>query len=241
MYYFLAVLSLTDMEMSITAPPAILKIFWYEAREIETNACSFDYSSKFTTQCIIRLGVFILIRRSLVLPVVLVCIPTFSFRLSHVLSHSFCLHQDVIWLARAVISFNILYGLFVVVFYWGVDTLGIFLSYAFIFHSVLGIASQGGNQSPQYVYLSHLCCAHSVCANDRALLSASLCKTLLAHYPPKHGQNLLVSSTINPMATLNSSYSLSSTFYLTAIVMNYTSNSLLPVRINTMLGVKETE
>ncbi|XP_029771460.1 olfactory receptor 51G1-like [Suricata suricatta] len=188
MYYFLTMLSLTDMGMSISTLPTVLKIFWFDSREIEMNACvvqmyfihtfslmesavllamAFDryvaicnplrYSSKLTPQCTIYIGAFIIIRCSVVLPIILVRIPTFSFCHSHVLSHSFCLHQDVIQLACDDISFNILYGLFVVAFYWGVDSLGILLSYAFILHSVLGIASRGGKLKALNTCASHIC------------------------------------------------------------------------------------
>ncbi|ELV11854.1 Olfactory receptor 51G1 [Tupaia chinensis] len=188
MYYFLAILSLTDMGMSVSTLPTVLKIFWFDAREIEVNACiaqiyfiqtfslmessvllamAFDryvaicdplrYSSKLTPQCIIYIGIFIVIRCSIILPVVLVRIPTFSFCRSHVLSHSYCLHQDVIRLSCSDISFNIYFGLFAVVIYWGVDSLGIFLSYAFILRSVLGIASQEGKLKALNTCASHIC------------------------------------------------------------------------------------
>nr|XP_020142430.1 olfactory receptor 51G1-like [Microcebus murinus] len=188
MYYFLAMLSLTDMGMSISTLPTALNIFWFDAREIGVNACivqmyfihtfslmesavllamAFDryiaicdplrYSSKLTPQRIIYIGVFIVIRCSIVVPVVLVRIPTFSFCHSHVLSHSYCLHQDVIRLACSDISFNILYGVFVVAFYWGIDSLGILISYAFILHSVLGIASQQGKLKALNTCASHIC------------------------------------------------------------------------------------
>ena len=114
------------------------------------------YSSKLTPQHIVYIGVFMVIRCSTVLPV-LVRIPTFSFCHSHVLSHSVCLHQDVIQLACSDISFNVLYGLFVVAFYWGVDSLGIFLSYALILRSVLRIASQGGKLKALSTCVSHIC------------------------------------------------------------------------------------
>uniref|UniRef100_H0XN04 Olfactory receptor n=2 Tax=Otolemur garnettii TaxID=30611 RepID=H0XN04_OTOGA len=187
MYYFLTMLSLTDMGMSVSTLPTVLKVFWFDAREINVNACvvqmyfihtfslmesavllamAFDryvaicdplrYSRKLTPQRIIYIGVFIVIRCSIVLPVVVVRIPTFSFCRSHVLSHSYCLHQDVIRLACSDISFNILFGLFVVAFYWGVDSLGIFLSYACILHSVLGIASQQGKLKALNTCASHI-------------------------------------------------------------------------------------
>ncbi|XP_055972372.1 olfactory receptor 51G1-like [Sorex fumeus] len=188
MYYFLSMLSLTDMGMSISTLPTVLRVFWFDAREIEMNICivqmyfihtfslmesavllamAFDryvaicdplrYSSKLTPQRIIYIGVLILIRCSIALPVILVRIPTFSFCRSHNLSHSFCLHQDIIRLACSDISFNILYGLFVVTCYWGIDSLGIFVSYAFILRSVLGIASKGGKLKALNTCASHIC------------------------------------------------------------------------------------
>ncbi|XP_037695637.1 olfactory receptor 51G1-like [Choloepus didactylus] len=188
MYYFLAMLSLTDMGMSISTLPTVLKIFWFDAQEIRVNACvaqmyfihtfslmessvllamAFDryvaicdplrYSSKLTPRCILYIGIIIVVSCSIVLPAILTRIPTFSFCHSHVLSHSYCLHQDVIRLACADISFNIVYGLFVVAFYWGVNSLGILLSYAFILHSVLSIASQGGKFKALHTCASHIC------------------------------------------------------------------------------------
>ncbi|XP_004618385.2 olfactory receptor 51G1-like [Sorex araneus] len=188
MYYFLSMLSITDMGMSISTLPTVLRVFWLDAREIEMNICIFQmyfihtfslmesavllamafdryvaicdplrYSSKLTPQRIIYIGVLIIIRCSIAPPVILVRIPTFSFCRSHNLSHSFCLHQDIIRLACSDISFNILFGLFVVVFYFGIDSLGIFVSYAFILRSVLGIASKGGKLKALNTCASHIC------------------------------------------------------------------------------------
>ena len=39
MYYFLAMLSLTDMGMSISTLPTVLRTFWFDAKEIEMNTC----------------------------------------------------------------------------------------------------------------------------------------------------------------------------------------------------------
>ncbi|XP_055972378.1 olfactory receptor 51I2-like [Sorex fumeus] len=188
MYYFLSMLALIDMGMSISTLPTVLRILWFDAREIEMNTCivqmyfihtfslmesamllamAFDryvaicdplrYSSKLTPKRIVYIGIITVIRCSIVAPVVIARIPTFSFCRSHVLSHSFCLHPDVIRLACSDISFNVLYGVFIIVSYWGVDSLGIFISYAFILHSVLGIASEGGKLKALNTCVSHIC------------------------------------------------------------------------------------
>ncbi|XP_049636549.1 olfactory receptor 51G1-like [Suncus etruscus] len=188
MYYFLSMLSLIDMGMSISTLPTVLRVLWFDAREIEMNTCivqmyfihtfslmesamllamAFDryvaicdplrYSSKLTPKRIIYIGVITVVRCSIVAPVVIARIPTFSFCHSHVLSHSFCLHPDIIRLACSDISFNVLYGLFIIASYWGVDSLGIFISYAFILHSVLSISSQGGKLKALNTCVSHIC------------------------------------------------------------------------------------
>ncbi|XP_055972376.1 olfactory receptor 51G1-like [Sorex fumeus] len=214
MYYFLSMLSLTDMGMSISTLPMVLRVFWFDARKIKMNTCivqmyfiytfslmepavllamAFDrhvaicdplrYSSKLTPQRIIYIGVLILIRCSIALPVILVHIPTFSFCPSHNLSHSFCLHQDIIQLACSDISFNILYGLFVVACYWGIDSLGIFVSYAFILRSVLGIASKGGKLKSLNTCDSHICAL--------LILYVPMIGLLLVHRYAKHSSPII--------------------------------------------------
>ncbi|XP_004618378.2 olfactory receptor 51G1-like [Sorex araneus] len=188
MYYFLSMLSLTDIGMSFSTLPTVLRVFWFDAREIGINTCivqmyfihtfslmetavllvmAFDqyvaicdplrYSSKLTPKRIICMGAITVIRCSIVNPVIIARIPTFTYCRSHVLSHSFCLHQDVIHLACSDISFNIYFGLFIIVSYWGLDFLGIVISYAFILHSVLGIASEGGKLKALNTCVSHIC------------------------------------------------------------------------------------
>ncbi|KAF5918651.1 hypothetical protein HPG69_005685 [Diceros bicornis minor] len=163
-------------------------------------------------------------RCSIVLPVVLARIPTFSFCLCHVLSHPFCSHPDVIRLACADISFNILYGLFVVAFNWGVDSLGVFLSYAFILHSVLGIVPQGGKLKALNTCVFHVCAV--------LILYVPKIGLFLVQHVAKHSSTIIHKTmasiylvivkldcglTVSRMATFNSSNTLPPTFYLTGI------------------------
>lgn len=60
---------------------------------------------------------------------------------SNVLSHSYCLHPDMMKLACADVTINSIYGLFVLVSTFGMDLLFIFLSYVLILRSVVAIAS----------------------------------------------------------------------------------------------------
>ena len=81
----------------------------------------------------------------------------FPFCHSHVLSHSYCLHQDVIHLVCADTKFNVIYGLVLITLLWGMDSLGIFVSYVFILHSVLKISSQEGRFKALNTCASHIC------------------------------------------------------------------------------------
>lgn len=173
MYYFLSMLALSDVGLSLSTLPSTLAVLWFDYRFIDFNACliqmfflhffsvvessvllamSFDrfvaisnplrYASVLTNNVIIRIGVAIVARATLSLfPV-----PFLLKRLNYcpgkiLLSHSFCFHADVMKLACADITVNILYGLYVVLSTVGVDSLLIVMSYSLILHTVMGLAS----------------------------------------------------------------------------------------------------
>ena len=173
MYYFLSMLALSDVGLSLSTLPSTLAVLWFDYRSIDFNACliqmfflhsfsvvessvllamSFDcfvaisnplrYASVLTNNVIIRIGVAIVARATLSLfPV-----PFLLKRLNYcpgkiLLSHSFCFHADVMKLACADITVNILYGLYVVLSTVGVDSLLIVMSYSLILYTVMGLAS----------------------------------------------------------------------------------------------------
>lgn len=173
MYYFLSMLALSDVGLSLSTLPSTLAVLWFDYRFIDFNACliqmfflhffsvvessvllamSFDrfvaisnplrYASVLTNNVIIRIGVAITTRATLsLLP-----LPFLLKRLNYcpgkiLLSHSFCFHADVMKLACADITVNILYGLYVVLSTVGVDSLLIVMSYSLILHTVMGLAS----------------------------------------------------------------------------------------------------
>ena len=65
----------------------------------------------------------------------------FPYCHSHVLSHAFCLHQDVMKLTCADITFNHVYPIIPVASTFFQDALMILISYILIFKMVMGIAS----------------------------------------------------------------------------------------------------
>ncbi|XP_028638683.1 olfactory receptor 51I2-like [Grammomys surdaster] len=173
MYYFLSMLALSDVGLSLSTMPSTLAVLWFDYRFIDFNACliqmfflhffsvvessvllamSFDrfvaisnplrYASVLTNNVIIRIGITITTRATLsLLP-----LPFLLKRLNYcpgkiLLSHSFCFHADVMKLACADITVNILYGLYVVLSTVGIDSLLIVMSYSLILYTVMGLAS----------------------------------------------------------------------------------------------------
>ncbi|KAM4845280.1 olfactory receptor 51G2-like [Thomomys bottae] len=188
MYYFLAMLSLTDMAMSLTPMISLFRVLWSISREIPFSVCvvqmflihtfSFTessvllamaldryvaichplrYATILTPKLIARIGMAALLRSAVLIIPLLARLAYFSFCHSHVLSHSYCLHQDMIHLACADIRFNVIYGLVLITMLWGMDALGILVSYIFILHSVLRIASQEGRLKALNTCASHIC------------------------------------------------------------------------------------
>ncbi|XP_036178336.1 olfactory receptor 51Q1-like [Myotis myotis] len=99
------------------------------------------YATILTSEVIGKIGLAIICRCVLaVLPslFLLKCLP---FCRSHLLSHSYCLHQDMIRLVCGDIRFNSWYGFALVLLIIVMDPLLIVLSYAMILKSVFRIAS----------------------------------------------------------------------------------------------------
>ncbi|XP_003465429.1 olfactory receptor 51G1-like [Cavia porcellus] len=188
MYYFLAMLSLTDMGMSLPPMITLFRVLWSISREIQFNICVVQmfvihtfsltessvllamaldryvaichplrYATILTPKLIIKVGIAALLRSAISLIPVMVRLAFFTFCHSHVLSHAYCLHQDIIHLACADTKFNVIYGLVLIILLWGLDALGILVSYAFILHSVLRISSREGRMKALNTCASHIC------------------------------------------------------------------------------------
>ncbi|KAM9658652.1 LOW QUALITY PROTEIN: olfactory receptor 51Q1 [Trichechus inunguis] len=170
MYLFLSMLALTDLRLTLTTLPTVTQLLWFNAWEISFEACSaqiffihtfsfmessvllamsFDcyvaicrplhYASILTNEVIGRTGL------ALLCCCVLAVLPSlFLLKLpfchSHLLSHSSCLHQDMIQLVCADIRVNS-WGFALVMLITVMDPLLIVLSYTMILESILGIAS----------------------------------------------------------------------------------------------------
>ncbi|KFO36058.1 olfactory receptor 51B6 [Fukomys damarensis] len=188
MYYFLAMLAATDLGVTLTTMPTVLGILWLNHREIGQAACfsqayfihtfsvvesgvllamAYDrfiaickplrYTSILTDTRVMKIGVGVLTRAGLSIMPIIVRLHWFPYCRSSVLS-AFCLHQDVIKLACADITFNRLYPV-VVVFAMGLlDIFIICFSYVLILKTVMGIASRVERAKALNTCVSHICC-----------------------------------------------------------------------------------
>ncbi|KAM6172874.1 LOW QUALITY PROTEIN: olfactory receptor 51M1-like [Erethizon dorsatum] len=185
MYKLLSLLALTDLGLSVSTLPTTMGIIWFHS--IYFEACqiqmfcihslsfmesavllvmSFDcfvaichplrYSVIITSQPVTTAGLCVILGPVAFLPPVLL-LKAFLYCDPLVLSHSFCLHQEVIRLACIDNTLNNLYALTLGVLTVMVDMLLIALSYAFILHMVAGLGSRKEQFSAFLTCTSHLC------------------------------------------------------------------------------------
>uniref|UniRef100_A0A8D0PLN5 Olfactory receptor n=1 Tax=Sus scrofa TaxID=9823 RepID=A0A8D0PLN5_PIG len=188
MFYFLAMLAVTDLCMGLSTVHTVLGVLWGLSREVSLDACiaqsyfihglsfvessvllamAFDryvaicnplrYSSILTNDKVMKIGVAILCRSSLLIPPVIIPLKFLNYCRPHILSHSFCLHQDLIRMACSDIRFNSVYALALVICTLLLDSVLILVSYIRILHSVLAIASREERLKSLQTCVSHLC------------------------------------------------------------------------------------
>ncbi|XP_003781470.1 olfactory receptor 51G2-like [Otolemur garnettii] len=114
------------------------------------------YSSILTNSVIARISIAIVLRTLTVQVPLPVLLRRLCFCRSNVLSHSYCLHPDILKLSCSNTRVNSIFGLFVVLSTMGLDFLLIILSYALILKTVLSIASHGGRLKALNTCISHI-------------------------------------------------------------------------------------
>ncbi|XP_069891455.1 olfactory receptor 51A4-like [Dipodomys merriami] len=187
MYYFLSMLALSDLGLSFSSLPTMLKVFLINAPEISPNACfaqeffihefsalessvllimSFDrfvaicnplrYTSIFTNARVTQIGLAFALKNVLLILPFPLTLRHLRYCKKNFLSHSYCLHQDVMKLACSDNRVNVVYGLFVAL--TGIlDITFIFVSYVMIVKVVLSIASQKERLKVFNTCVSHIC------------------------------------------------------------------------------------
>ncbi|XP_068121811.1 olfactory receptor 51E1-like [Hyperolius riggenbachi] len=114
------------------------------------------YSSFFTNQTIIKITFFIMVRGIAgVMPLPLL-VKRFPLWRSNLLTHSYCLHQEVMKLACADITVNVIIGLVIVFTVMCNDSLFILFSYLLIIKTVACLADES-NLKAINTCTAHLC------------------------------------------------------------------------------------
>ncbi|NXI51635.1 O51E1 protein, partial [Chloroceryle aenea] len=159
------------------------------------------YASVLTPSLTRKVGGVIFTRGICVVLPVAVLIKKLPFCRSHVLSHSFCLHQDMLRLVCGDVRVNSLYGLTAVILTKGLDCLTILLSYIMIVRAILSIVSQEARAKAFSTCVSHLC---AVLIFYIPLIGLSITHRFGRHLPPlTHtllaDAYLLVPPVLNPL------------------------------------------
>ncbi|XP_069325493.1 olfactory receptor 51B2 [Eulemur rufifrons] len=116
------------------------------------------YASILTNTQVVKLGVGIFLRGFVSIIPIIVRLSSFSYCHSHVLSHAFCLHQEVMKLACADITFNRIYPVILVFLTVFLDSLIILFSYILILKTVMDIASGEERAKALNTCMSHVSC-----------------------------------------------------------------------------------
>uniref|UniRef100_A0A8C3VNI5 Olfactory receptor n=1 Tax=Catagonus wagneri TaxID=51154 RepID=A0A8C3VNI5_9CETA len=114
------------------------------------------YATILTSKVIGRIGLAILCRSVLAVLPSLFLLKRLPFCRSHLLSHSYCLHQDMIRLVCADIQVNSWYGFALVLLIVVMDPLLIVLSYTVILRSILKVTSVAERLRALNNCLSHM-------------------------------------------------------------------------------------
>nr|XP_006113205.1 olfactory receptor 51G2-like [Pelodiscus sinensis] len=115
------------------------------------------YTSILSPSRIGKMGLLCVLRGLIVMLPLTILLKWYRYCRANVLSHSYCMHQDVMKMACSDISVNVIYGLFTKVLTMGLDSLLIFLSYVMILKTVLSIASRTETLRALNTCVSHLC------------------------------------------------------------------------------------
>nr|XP_003465408.3 olfactory receptor 51L1-like [Cavia porcellus] len=115
------------------------------------------YSSILTHKVIAKIDITIVFRTMTVHVPLPILLKGLCFCSSNVLSHSYCLHPDIIKLSCSNTRISSIFGLCIVLSSISLDFLLILLSYVLILKTVLSIASHGGHLKALNTCISHLC------------------------------------------------------------------------------------
>ena len=157
----------------------------------------FHYSTVLTDTRVAHMGISIIIRSFCIVVPLPFLLKRLPFCKDNILTHSYCLHPDLILLPCGDTAINSMYGLFIVIAAFGVDSVLILLSYVLILHSVLAIASREERLKSLNTCVSHIC---AVLIFYVPMVSVSMVHQFGKHAPEYvHKLTSLVSLFVPPM------------------------------------------
>ncbi|XP_011717114.3 olfactory receptor 51J1 [Macaca nemestrina] len=115
------------------------------------------YTAILTLPRVFGTGAIIVLKSIMLMTPLPILLQRLSFCGHNALSHSYCLHPNLIYLSCGNISVNNIYGIFIVTSTFGLDLLLIVISYGLILHTVLGIATGEGRKKAFNTCGSHTC------------------------------------------------------------------------------------
>lgn len=139
------------------------------------------YTTILTIACISGMGAAIALRSVMLMLPLLFLLRRLPFCGHNTLTHSYCLHSDLIKLPCGDTRPNSILALFVITFTFGLDLLFIVVSYVLILHTVLEIASGAGQWRALNTCVSHIC---AVLVYYVPTVSLSLMHRFGRHLPP---------------------------------------------------------
>ncbi|XP_005311873.1 olfactory receptor 51G2-like [Chrysemys picta bellii] len=116
-----------------------------------------SYASILTLPRTAKMGLMCVLRGVAVIFPLPFLLKRYQYCRANVLSHTYCLYQEVMKMACSNITVNSIYGLFAKLLTMGLDSLLIFLSYVMILKTVLSVVSHTECLRALNTCVSHLC------------------------------------------------------------------------------------
>uniref|UniRef100_A0A8C4KTR7 G-protein coupled receptors family 1 profile domain-containing protein n=1 Tax=Equus asinus TaxID=9793 RepID=A0A8C4KTR7_EQUAS len=172
MYYFLALLSFTDVVQCTSIVPKMLCIFWFDLKEISFNAsgvlmlmaldrfvaicCPLRYATTLTNYTIGK-AAFLTFFQGVIL---IIPFTLLTKRLPYckgiIISHTYCDHMSVAKLSCGNVKVNAIYGLMVALLIGVFDILCITVSYIMILRAVISLSSAEARQKAFSTCTAHI-------------------------------------------------------------------------------------
>ncbi|KAK7800304.1 hypothetical protein U0070_013399 [Myodes glareolus] len=159
MYYFLALLSATDISGCNTIVPSMESgVLMLMAFDRYVAICyPLRYSTILTNTVITKAGLVTLIRSVLLMIPFTFLIKRLPYCRGNLIHHTYCDHMAVAKLSCGNIKINAIYGLIAAVFIGGFDMFCISMSYVMIIHAVVKLSSADARHKAFSTCTSHIC------------------------------------------------------------------------------------